>query len=89
MNTIIDTLIKNAEKLGTLSATAIWAFFTLILLGYIAWNLKNQRDGEKRNFEMRIKDAETDGAVAAAVDKIANEFRDLRRCIKCTGGKND
>lgn len=84
---ILDGFINQANRLGLLPAASIWAFFTLILLTYIVWTLKNQRQGEKTNFEMRMKDAETDNAMAHAVEKMAEQIRELRFIIKCIGGK--
>ncbi len=85
---IIAHLISDAERLGQLSATAAWSFFTLVLLAYIVWSLRSQKEAEKNVFEVRLKDAESDIVTAHAINKMADEIKEFRRSIRCLGGKD-
>lgn len=87
---IFTNLIEGAEKLGTLSVTAVWAFFTIILIGYIIWDMKIKKEASELAWQARIKDAETDGMVANAIEKLADQIKELRHKLKCIGGdEND
>lgn len=70
----LNKLINGAEHLGTFSATGVWAFITLILLGYIFWNIKKQSDMSEKTLEARVKDAESDILLSKAVE---NGFQNL------------
>lgn len=85
----VSDLIGSAEKLGTLSAAAIWALFTLMLITYIVWDLRTKRQMSELSLQVRIKDAESDIRIADAFDKVVEEFKEFRHVIKCSGGKND
>lgn len=89
MGQIIDGIIGNAEKLGTLGAASIWAFFTLLLIAYITWDMKAKKSSSDQAWAARIKDAETDGMMAKAVEKLADQIKELRHKLKCVGGDDD
>lgn len=79
----IDKFIGNAEKLGALSATAVWAFFTLILLLYIVWDLRVKKQSSEQAWNARLKDSEADGMMARAIEKLADQIKELRHKLKC------
>lgn len=85
---ILTEIIGSAEKLGTLSAAAVWAFFTLLLITYIIWNLRAQKQAELKAFEMRIRDSRADLLTIKTIEKLVSELRDLKYQIKCIGGKD-
>ena len=79
---LIDKIISSADKLGTLSTAAILAFFCLVFLLYILYNIHQQRVGSTTAWEARFKEAEADAAMAQALeqgfDKISTELREVR-----------
>lgn len=82
MGEFIAGIIANAEKLGTLSAAGIWAFFTLMLIIYIAWDMKAKKQASEQAWEARIKDADSDNSIANAVEKMADQIKELRYKIE-------
>lgn len=89
MDTLIDSLIVNAEKLGKLSGTAVWAFFTLLLIAYIIWEMKAKKSSSEQAWAARTKEAEADGMMANAVSKLADQIKEIRIKLKCIGGEDD
>lgn len=85
---LINDFIKNAEKIGTLSAQAIMGFFTILLIAYIAWDTKSKKISNDLILQMRIKDAESDVLMSKAFEKLADEFKEFRRIIKCRGSND-
>lgn len=82
---IISGLIGNAQKLGELSVTSVWAFFTLILIGYIVYDMRIKKQAAESAWNARLEEAKADGLIAAALEKMANEIKELRYKIKPTG----
>lgn len=85
----INQFIGSAEKLGTLSATAVFGLFDIIFIAYIGWDLKGRKQAEEIRLQMRLKDAESDILFAKALEKMADELKEFRYKIQCVGGKND
>jgi hypothetical protein len=77
----LTQLIGGAEKLGTLGAAAVWAFFTLILIFYIVWTQRTQKQASESAWEARIEEAKADGLIASAISKMADEIKELRHVI--------
>lgn len=82
---LIEGIIKNAERLGALSATAIWAFFTLILIGFITWKMKAESQASEAAWTARIEEAKADGMIANALEKLSDQVKELRFKIRCLG----
>lgn len=89
MSELIDGIIQNAEKLGQLSATAIWAFFTLLLVFYIYWDMRAKKTSSDQAWSARIDEAKADSAIANAMEKLADQVKELRHKLKCIGGDDD
>lgn len=83
---VLSGLIGNAERLGALPVAAVWAFFTLVLLVYIVWNLRAQKQAQETTLQMRIKDAESDVMMAQAILQLRDEIKEFRHTIRCGGG---
>jgi len=83
----LTQLIGGAEKLGALGAAAVWAFFTLILLGYIFWIQRAQKQAAESAWAARLEEAKADAMMASAVEKLADQIKEIRHTIKC-GGPN-
>lgn len=83
----LTQLIGGAEKLGALGAAAVWAFFTLILLGYIAWSKRTADKASESAWAARIEEAKADSLIASAMSKMADEIKELRHSID-HGGSN-
>lgn len=84
----LTQLTTSAATLGQLSAQATWAFFTLILIGYIFYTMKTQKEAAQMILEARIKDAEADSLMAQAVDKLADQIKELRYRMDKNGMSN-
>lgn len=74
----LTQLIAAADKIGQLSVEGVWALFTMVLIGYIFYNTKTQKESAQLILEARIKDAEADGMMAEAVEKLADQIKELR-----------
>lgn len=68
-------IVDNAEKLGTFSAAAVWAFFTLVLIAYIFFDMRAKKQAAALAWQARLKEAEADILMANAVSKLADEVR--------------
>lgn len=89
ISNIFKNLIDGAERLGALSVAAVWAFFTIILIAYVVWDLRTKKEASELAWQARIKDAETDGLIANAIEKLADQIKELRYKLKCVGGNDD
>lgn len=78
----IESIIENAQKLGALSAAAVWAFFTLLLIAYFIYQLKIQRESSRDAWEARKSEAKADLLIAGAVEKTNERFMDLEKKIE-------
>lgn len=68
----IDDLIRNANSLGAMQASAIWALISSILFIYI-WRIqKHHADYDDQWQDIRIKEAEGDIKIAEAVKSLAD-----------------
>lgn len=77
----IHKAVENAVELGALPSSAIWALVCMALVVYI-WKSSNyKRIADAKLLEMRIKDAESDSAMAASVLKLADEITKMRVII--------
>lgn len=85
---ILDQFIGGAERLGALGVSAVWAFFVVILIAYIAWDLKAKKEAAELAWQARIKESEADGMVANAIEKLADQIKELRYKLKCVGGED-
>lgn len=92
MDTIVNifkNIVDGAERLAGLSVAAVWAFFTIILIAYVIWDQKTKKQASEMAWQARIKDAETDGMMANAIEKLADQIKELRIKLKCLGGDDD
>lgn len=84
---ILTQFIDGSAKVAALGVSGVLAFFMLVQLGFIMWLLKSQKEGAKLSYDTRIEEAKDGMLMANAVDKLANEIKELRYSMKCTGGK--
>jgi len=82
---LVDQLIGSTENLAKLGAIGAWVFFTLVLLIERAWTQRAQKQASESAWEARIEEAKADDAMANAVEKLADQIRELRYKIKCGG----
>ncbi len=82
---VVSDVIGNAEKLAGLSVTGVWAFFTLVLIAYIVYDMKLKKQASDSAWDARLEEAKADGLIAAALEKMSNEIKELRYRIKCDG----
>ena len=79
-------MIGSAEKLGTLSAAAVWSFFTLILIGYIFYSRRLENRTSELRLNARLKDVEADILMSKAIEtgfsKVADELKEVRHEIE-------
>lgn len=85
----INHIIGNAEKLGALSAAAVWAFFTLVLIAYIAWDMRIKKQSSDSAWEARLKEAESDSLMANAIEKLSEQIKELRMKMGKSRKDND
>lgn len=74
----IEGLIKSADKLGSLNSGAIWAFIAL----YFIWDTRQKKTSADTAWTARSEEAKADMMMAAAVEKMANEIRELAKEIR-------
>lgn len=68
----LDDLIRNANSLGAMQASAIWALVSLMLAFYI-WRIqKHHADYDAQWQNIRIKEAEGDIKIADAVKSLSD-----------------
>lgn len=92
----VDGYVKNAQAIGALSASAVWA---LICLYFVVDKWRRDRRDEKiievrlRSAEASIKNAEAIEQVSEKIvqlmivnSELASIVRELNRRIKCLGG---
>jgi hypothetical protein len=79
----IEQAIKSAERLGSLSSGAIWAFIAL----YFVWDAKQKKESADKAWAARTKEAEADTMMVAAIEKMSEEIKELRQEIRF-GRKN-
>jgi len=88
----LTDLIGSAERLGTLSAAAIWAFFTLILIGYVFYSKRQESKISEIRLGVRLKDVEADilmsKAIESGLSKVADELKEVRHEIERIGGNH-
>lgn len=82
---IIGSLIDNAQKLASLSATAVWAFFTLMLILYNVYDVRLKKKAAEEAWAGRLKEADADALMAKAVEQLANEIKEMRHALKDGG----
>lgn len=83
----LDKLIGGAERLGTLSAAGIWAFFTLVLIAYLFLDLRRQQKASQIAWNARLEEVKGEALVAAALERMADEIKELRHYVTDNGGK--
>lgn len=83
----IGHLIGSTENLAKLGAIGAWVFFTLVLILYVVWTQRAQKQSSEQAWEARIEEAKADGMIASAIEKLRDEIRELRYKIK--GGGSD
>ena len=86
MLTILTKFIQQIQVVESLSATAVWAFFCFIFIAYIFYDIKQKKISSEKAWEIRLKEAEADGLMISAIDRLADEIEELRRDIR--GGTN-
>lgn len=74
----LDGLTVGAAKLGVLPATAVWAFFSLILMLYVVWLQHMQRVGAEEAWTVRLEESRADALMAQAIGQLSNEIKELR-----------
>ena len=84
----LNELIDGVLRLEALSVAGVWAFFTLVLIVFLTWLLRTQKQSSEKAWEARIEEAKADGMIASALEKLRDEIRELRHRVKC-GGSND
>ncbi len=84
---LIGALVENAEKLGTFSAAAVWAFFTLVLIGYIFFDMRDKKKAAESAWSARLEEAKADALMASAIEKLADQIREMRYSLG-KGGAN-
>ena len=92
----IDSYIKNAQSIGALSASAVWAIICLYFI-IDKWR-RDKRD--ELIIEVRLRSAEASIKNAEAIEQVSEKMvqlmvvdsevasivRELNRRIKCLGG---
>lgn len=84
----LNHLIDGSARLAALGAGGVLVFFNFVLIIFIAWLLKNQKEGAEKSFSARIKESEDGVLMANAVAKLADELKEIRHNLKCIGGSN-
>ncbi len=74
----LEGLIKSADKLGNLSAGAIWAFIVV----YFIWDAKQKKESSDKAWAARTEEAKADQLMASAIEKMAEELNELRQEIR-------
>jgi len=85
MKEIIKYFIGSAEELGALNAQSVWAFFTLVLIGYILYDMKIKKKSSEDAWAARIEEAKADVMIAGALEKLADDIKELRHDLSSGG----
>lgn len=80
----LDKFISGADRLGALSASGVWAFFCLVFIIYIFWDLRQKKVSAEAAWKARLEEARADTLMAVAIEKLASEIQELR--YKIDGG---
>lgn len=75
---VVNKTVSAAKELGDLPSSAIWALFCLVLVAYVWYTAKSNRQTDLQWQGIRLKDAEADAAMAQAVGKMADEISHLK-----------
>lgn len=75
---VLEKFIGSAERLGVLSSSSVWAFFCLVLLAYIFVDSRYKRKASEQAWNARLEEANADHLMAQAVEKMAEQIRELR-----------
>lgn len=92
----VDSYIKNAQALGALSASAVWA----LVCGYQMIQTWRRDNRDEKIIEVRLRSAEASIKNAEAIEQVSEKMvqlmivnselasiiRELNRRIKCLGG---
>lgn len=81
----VNQLIGSTENLAKLGIIGILLFFILLLIVYVVWLQKVQAKAAESAWEGRIEEAKADEAMASALEKMRDEWREFRHTIKCGG----
>jgi len=74
----LEKLLKGAENAAALSATGVWALFCFLFIMYIFYDLRQKKNSSERTTDMRLEEARADALMASAIEKLANEIKELR-----------
>ena len=92
----LTKLTLGASRLGDLSASGVWAFFTIILVVYIFIKLRQERLMGERAWEIRTKEIQADigmsqaivngfdklsGRINDGLDKASDELKEMRHAL--------
>jgi len=70
---LVDQAIHSARRAGRLESSSVWAFITMVLIGYIWWKEKSQRKIEERRQSVRLEDAKSDILQANALHDLSKQ----------------
>lgn len=84
---ILEKLIWQADSLAKLGAIGAWVFISLYLIIERVWTQRTQKAAAEHAWEARVEEAKADVMMAGAVEKLADQIRELRYEIK-RGGSN-
>lgn len=79
---ILTEVIQGAERLGAFSSSSVWAFFCLVLIAFIFYDKRNQKQSYDNAVEARLAAAKADVLIASSVEKVAEEVKELRYKIE-------
>lgn len=74
---LLSEIVGSAERLGSLPVAAVWAFFSLILLGLLFYDKWLNRKSLEIALEARLEAAKADVLMAAAVEKTYDKVEKL------------
>lgn len=82
---ILEKLIWQADNLAKLGAIGAWVFISLYLILERVWTQRTQKAAAEHAWEARVEEAKADVMMAGAVEKLADQIRELRYEIKGRG----
>lgn len=81
----IDPMVKGAEQLGALSSNSVWALFSFLFISYIGFDLRAKAKSNREILDVRLAESKADVMMAAAIDNMADEIKELRHKLDNRG----
>lgn len=82
IQSIIDLLIQNSDRLAGLQATSIWCLFCLVLIGILTYDKRTAENKDRVWSKIRTDDALNDAKMADALHLLAEDNQRRTETLK-------